>query len=67
METLKNIKEIEKISLGPDDVLAVRVGETASEYDIETIQVTMKEIFPNNKVLLIKGDVQFQAIVAEKT
>ena len=59
--------ELQKINLGPNDVLSVKL--VGDDFDVDTmndLKEHIKSIFPNNRVMVFcmptGSDIQFQAI-----
>ena len=62
-----DVVELQKISLAPGDVLAVKlVGDDFDVDTMESLRDSLKQVFTNNKVMVFQmpknSDIQFSAI-----
>lgn len=62
METEFKIEDIKRIHLNKDDVLKVKVNEHAPASICREMHEMLSSIFPNNKILIVNGNVEFEII-----
>ena len=49
------VKSIERVSASPDDVAVITTERQMRPESIHTMSLSLKQAFPNNKILIIEG------------
>jgi hypothetical protein len=62
-----DIEEIKKINLGPNDVLVVKYDMSRDEKHERLFKNHFKEIFPNNKLLMIPVHMNIIKVITEES
>lgn len=60
------IEEIKKINLGLGDVLSVKLPDEVTSTQLDAIRKQFKSIFPNNKILVHTGNIEYTKIIKEE-
>lgn len=64
-DILSKIKEINILNLKPNDVLAVHISEDIEPGDARYLGEQLQIYFPNNKIMLLAGNLKFEVIEKE--
>lgn len=56
------LKDVKRLRLNPGDSLVVRLGEELTEEDIQRAMDNLKEVFPDNKILILGRDYELEVL-----
>jgi hypothetical protein len=56
------VKTIERVSLGPDDVLVITHKDSISPDQAQFIRSRVEDVFPDHKVLVLSGGLKLHVI-----
>lgn len=56
------IEDIKRIHLNKGDVLKVKVDNNTSSRDCGVLYEMLSNIFPNNKILIVTGNIEFEVV-----
>ncbi|HCE07082.1 MAG TPA: hypothetical protein DEQ40_00480 [Oxalobacteraceae bacterium] len=54
--------QIGRLTLGPDDILVVKVGEDMRIEDWKSFAKSFKAMVPENRLLMVSGDVEISVL-----